>query len=535
MTLTKENLLKYPATGVAICLLLLWITFGKTYPVLCTDGTRLATMESLVHRHTIEISDSMFVNTCDKFRIPAHGEGGKYYSDKPPVLTFIGAGVYYALNLIGLDIRKDLAIVYRCIDFVLVILPILFILYLMHLYLNAHAVPLMIQWWVYGGAILATQVLPFAMTIQNHVPAAALLLASYFCLENPLHWKPMKAVSLSGLALGLGISVDLNLVFFAMTFVPLILWNNYKKDFLACISYLVLLGLPILFTWYFFWMVTGKWEAFVSQVDLFLYQGSVIPRFSLKGGYDDNPLKIKDYLIYLWHATVGYKGLFSHSIALVFGFWGLTLCAKKENKLFLHSLAIFISLIVLQAFLMISVPITFGGSNFGFRYMVIWMPLVMLFSWHFYKEVGITPLVKFLFFLSVVTSSTGISSPWMIHKFNQIDLDNFDFLLASSETNNPYMQYEKMAAPHEAEIAALKSNLTRENLIKLGFIYYQLIRPAEAIGYLQLLGENDPEGNCYQAIIFSKRGLNHEDLFQRHVAKCQKEKWLELSKQFNIE
>jgi hypothetical protein len=93
---------------------LLGVASARSYADSANDASRLATIESLVDRGTLIIDDSMFVRvphdliarygapyvpdednallrdgTWDKLWI-----GGHYYSDKPPVLSILMAGVY---------------------------------------------------------------------------------------------------------------------------------------------------------------------------------------------------------------------------------------------------------------------------------------------------------------------------------------------------------------------------------------------------------------------------------------------------------
>lgn len=530
----SEKAYVYPARVVGCLLVILWLCFGKSETMLCTDGVRLATIESLVEYGTFEISDSIFIQTCDKFRVPAQGEGGKYYSDKPPLLSVLGAGAYFILKSVGIDLRKNMGFSYRYLDFFLVILPVFLILYFSHLYLKANHVPLEHRFWIYLASVCGTLVLPYAMVIQNHVAAAALLVGAYLFFENPMKEKTAKALGWSGLLFGLSISVDLNAIFFAAAFSALCLWRFGKKDRLGVFLFALGVFIPSFATLCFFRYYSGEWRPFVSQVEKFLYQGSILPRVNFMGGYDPNPLTWKAYALYFWHGLLGYKGLFSHSIALLLGFWGIVICLKKEEKTFLDALAILLSTIVLFIFLAVSVPITYGGSNFAFRYMTIWMPLVILFAYRLFQKEGVKPLFKILTVISILTSGAGMAAPWLIHKFDQIDLDNFDFLLVAHDQYNPYLHYEKLLNLNRAEISRLKSDLSTENLIQLSFLYYRLGRPTEALGYLKLLGENDPNGNCYRAVIFSKKGLNLEDLMQRYASRCPADKWKELSEKMGL-
>src|SRR5438034_1337598 len=55
------------------------------------DMDRYAFMESMVERGTFTVDDSP-MQSVDRIRFRGH-----FYSGKPPVLNFIGAGVYWAL------------------------------------------------------------------------------------------------------------------------------------------------------------------------------------------------------------------------------------------------------------------------------------------------------------------------------------------------------------------------------------------------------------------------------------------------------
>lgn len=534
MEINKENLIKHSALFLAGVFFVLWVVFGKSIPVICTDASRLATMDSLVNYSTFEISDSQFIGTCDKIRIPPHGEGGKYISDKPPLLSVWGAGIYFVLKSIGLDFRTDLEIVFRVMTFFFSVLPGFLIFFFLHLYLSGHKVSLENRVWIYVASVFGTLILPYTMVLQNHTICAAFLLGSYVYLENPRKRKWSEALTISGALLGLAVAMDLNAIFFGLSFSLLCIYLHRKQPSLI-FTFLINAFIPVFITWLLFYQISGKWVPFVNQPEGYFYDGSPLPRINNIGGYDDKPLGASEYLLYFWQGFLGYKGMFSHSIALVLGFLGLGMWAKKDRSLLPHAITIVATILVLWAFLGFKIPITFGGANFGFRYMAIWMPLVVLFAFKVFEEKGGAAWMKVVILISVVTSGLGMLSPWQIHKFKQLDLDNFDFLLVNDIQSNPYMQYEKTFEPYQDEIKRLKSNLTHDSLMKLAFLYYQAQRPAEALGYLDLINKENPDRECYKGILFSKRGLNLADILQRHVEKCPKEQWAELSQKMGLE
>ncbi|MEW5987211.1 MAG: hypothetical protein AB1791_11295, partial [Chloroflexota bacterium] len=76
---------------VLIGFILIYSLFVHARSYSSNDASRLATIESLVERDTWTIEDSRFA-TVDRIKVGEH-----FYSDKPPTLSFLGAGVYYVL------------------------------------------------------------------------------------------------------------------------------------------------------------------------------------------------------------------------------------------------------------------------------------------------------------------------------------------------------------------------------------------------------------------------------------------------------
>lgn len=70
---------------------------ARPYPGGWHDQSRLAAVESLIERGTLAIDDSAYRETGDKLFIRGH-----FYSDKPPVISALMAGVYRAGMLFGL-------------------------------------------------------------------------------------------------------------------------------------------------------------------------------------------------------------------------------------------------------------------------------------------------------------------------------------------------------------------------------------------------------------------------------------------------
>src|SRR5262245_60874541 len=67
--------------------------------------SRLATMDAIVHDRTLAIDKSVFT-TVDKVKLR-----GQYYSTKPPLLSAVGASLYWPLHhIVGLSFRDNLPV-----------------------------------------------------------------------------------------------------------------------------------------------------------------------------------------------------------------------------------------------------------------------------------------------------------------------------------------------------------------------------------------------------------------------------------------
>ncbi len=75
--------------AVLLLFVLLWTPFIHSRTYSTNDASRMASIESLVHRQTWQIDGSPFAHTLDKIKV-----GDAFYSTKPPLLSFVGAGVY---------------------------------------------------------------------------------------------------------------------------------------------------------------------------------------------------------------------------------------------------------------------------------------------------------------------------------------------------------------------------------------------------------------------------------------------------------
>jgi hypothetical protein len=238
---TRTNL----TVWVALFFLLVWVLFTHSHVGSFNDRSRMAAIESRVTRGTWIIDESPFNRTVDRIYVDGH-----FYSDKPPVLSFVASGVYtvlhggFGLSLdagrcdfdegpchcrVLCDEKPDWA--YYLLTLTLIGLPSALMLALFYhmtglLDLDNPAALLLT-----GTLGLATQVFPYSTVFNSHVPATACLLAGFYAL---LRWqgaagdkaRAYRWQFVSGLMTALACTCDLGVGLFFVAFFVYMAWEN---------------------------------------------------------------------------------------------------------------------------------------------------------------------------------------------------------------------------------------------------------------------------------------------------------------------
>jgi len=181
---------------VTLFFLLVWALFTHAHVGSFNDRSRLAAIESRVARGTWIIDESPFSRTVDRIFVDGH-----FYSDKPPVLTFIASGVYTVLHRgfhLSLDASPcdfdqppchcralcddDPDWAYYLLTLTLVGLPSALMLALFYHLTGGLGLSNPAALLLTATLGLATQVFPYSTVLNSHVPAAACLLAGFYAL-----------------------------------------------------------------------------------------------------------------------------------------------------------------------------------------------------------------------------------------------------------------------------------------------------------------------------------------------------------------
>jgi hypothetical protein len=219
------------ALAFALCALL-----TKTHVTGWNDGSRFATIDSITANHTVAIDGSPFaVGLGDEIRYR-----GTTYSDKPPLLPFLGAGVVALLRPFGITLRTTPGTAIYLIT--LFTVGLAFAAGCVYAFAFARLLGYDRRLAAAVAALTGagTLALPFATVLSNHVPCGAAGLAGSYYLVRARNGTASQA-ALAGALFGVAYAFDAAGAVFAVTAVVL-LWGAPIRHWLACAG----VGLPIL-------------------------------------------------------------------------------------------------------------------------------------------------------------------------------------------------------------------------------------------------------------------------------------------------
>ncbi|MBI2424435.1 MAG: hypothetical protein HYV27_16515 [Candidatus Hydrogenedentes bacterium] len=342
-------------------------------------NSRLATVESLVHHGTWRIDRpegqprSVFeAGSVDKVFV-----NGRLLSSKPPLLPLAMAAEYYVLNkALGwtLDGRDSLKRVVQALTFTFMVLPHVILAIYFLLLLNLFIVEPWQRLLPLGALLWGTQLTGFAAQINNHTPAAALLLvAVYYALgvgSGKLAPHPLRFAAF-GLAGGLVFTLDMPLtIYIALSGLYLI----YRFPRQAMLWGGLGMAVPLVLHFALMASLTGSPLPVQTRKEVYLYESAP---WRNPGGLDglNEPKGL-----YAFHLLFGRFGTFLLFPVLTLGLAGTALAAiRRDVPLRGWILGAFAAFTVLTLYYIQSTT-NYGGASYGFRWHIGSMPLLLLMA-----------------------------------------------------------------------------------------------------------------------------------------------------------
>jgi hypothetical protein len=464
---TRRNL----AAWVALSFLLVWALFTHSHAGSANDRSRMAAVESLVHRGTWAIDESPF-STIDRIYVDGH-----FYSDKLPLLSFIGSGVYRVLHD-GFHLTLDAGHcdldespchcrafcsersgdspdwAYYLLTLTLVGLPSALMLALFYHVTGFFGLGNPAALLLTATLGLATQVFPYSTVFNNQLPATACLLASFYALlrahllrahllrarlprgqdgHNPRRW-----LFIAGLLAALALTFDLGTGLFFVAFFGYAAWETLAQardqasdqrrfrppgtgrvpgSFTALarvverLPWAYLLGglLPITLTIFLDYQIVGNpWPPYLYRPG-YDYPGSRLYQTIAGVHGPENPV------IYGLRLLIGDHGLFAFNPVLLWAVVALVR-AWRDHRSHLRRTAALVGLTSsLFALYFILFTDSFGGAVYGPRWYTVFIPLLFLFAAAEWREMRTR--ARWLAFLalagiSLFANYRGALNPW---------------------------------------------------------------------------------------------------------------------------
>ncbi len=389
----------------------------KVQPGSWNDMSRIAAIESLVERGTWAIDDSTWVNlTQDKIVI-----NDTFYSDKMPLFSVLGAGVYAILHYVfGGSIAANCTqtarfCTYSWLTLVLVSIPASILIWLFFDFASRQNMP---RWAAVVGTIalgVGTMLFPYALVLNHHVPAAASLFASFYLLTrkeaSPAVTSQVKwdaSLISAGFLAALAISFDVLSGIIAATLFGIALVRYRARFVFFALGAVIPLALTALFDFQIAHTILPPYIV----TDAYNYPGSAFPASIAGNGTPD------DYAAYAFRMFLGGKGLFAYNPLLLFAFVGAVgVALNRQHPLRVEGFFTVLGFIALCLYLATNTG-NYGGTSYGERWFIVSIPI--LFSFIFF----VAPLkaatwknIAWLVFLpllalSIFSSLQGSQAPW---------------------------------------------------------------------------------------------------------------------------
>jgi hypothetical protein len=380
----------------------------KTAPESWNDQARVATIESLVERGTFVINESGWSErTGDKIFL-----NGKFYSDKFPMLSLIGAGVYAILNTFGGSLAPNCQHIgafcaYRPLTLTVISLPAALMLWLFFTYALQQRLAV---WAGVVGALalgFATMIFPYSMVINHHVPAAVAVFVGFFTLAQRA-WPARARLFSVGLFISLAVAIDPVAGIPAASVFSVALVRARAR----VVPLLIGAAIPVIVTAWLNMHITGSIVPAYFLTYGYAYEDSALPQTIAALGTPD------DYYRYAFRMLLGGQGLFAFNPTLLFPlFIALGLAFTRDHPLRIEAALTSLGFALLCLYLAVGTG-SFGGNAYGERWFIPAIPT--LFSFIFFgaplKAAGWKKglWIPFVFFcaLAIVSSVQGALLPW---------------------------------------------------------------------------------------------------------------------------
>lgn len=358
---------------VALGLLLVASTLWKQGRLGDNSRSRFITVERLVERgtwaHVAPGDTTPFQPSIDAVMI-----GDRLYSSKPPLYPLVMAGEAKALKaLTGWEFyphRKDYN---RFLVILNQVVP-----YLVMLWLAMHLVAAFTRdGWTQHFVLLALSVGTLAFgyvpEINNHAPAAALLLILVYLVHRI--WTGAETrrwmMALAGLLAGLLMALELPAIGIGLTLVAMVAWRDWRGGLPAVVLMLV----PALASLYIYHEISGAWKPFYMDGSLYRFEGSYWTR------PEGSDALREPQGLYFLKTLLGPKGLFTLTPVLLLTIVAAVRRLAGRQQAWWPAMTWLVpGMLALVAYIGLRTH-NYGGDCIGLRWYIVLMPTMIVAAW----------------------------------------------------------------------------------------------------------------------------------------------------------
>jgi len=355
--------------GLAAAAGLAMVLTVQPSPHLCNDSSRLAFADAWVNHGPLAIDGTYFESTCDRIT-----RGGKFYSDKPPVLSLLLAGLLWLIQTAtGWRIPEDLGALYPTITLLVSGGAFLAAYFGIIRWLSLLGVDSRRAAIAAAAGLSTTLFFVFTSTLNNHTVAGALLV---WCLvhatpadegrdrtRHPMAWL--------GFLSGLAVVIDPLAAAVAGPLVAVAAWERRRQvaSLLPLAAGLLPLGAHVALN-----LSVGGHPLLVNlDPEAFNFKGSMHDTSTMTGsGWKHET--VADLMQYGFHSLFGNRGFFPYSPLAAAGGVGLALWIRGSEDARMRRLgwALFAGICAFAA-----LTIGFSNNYSGWTYGVRWHCLVL--------------------------------------------------------------------------------------------------------------------------------------------------------------
>jgi len=377
----------------AVLIVLLGLCYAKTEVSLAgNDATRFAVIRAVAEQNTFAIDGQVF-RSVDRTVID-----GKVYSDKPPAPALV-IGLLYKIphHLFGLNFEDHYGLSIYLVNFFIFTGINLALYFLFFASLRSLPGANAIKFLFALSLVLGSWLFSYSVVINNHTPAALLLLGWFLALRAD---RPLAAGVLAGAALAVEIPVGAILGLTGGGFY-LVAWRQSAK-YQAFLRFgaggigMILAGMAI------------NYFGYGTVVPLYLHQNG--GTFNIGGA-----LMEKNLWEYAGETLVGNRGVFSYqplallALPVLLGFNRRKL-DTPERSLAAATVAIIVFYLIFTN--------EYGGWAYGFRYLIPILPALWYFAARFSLAEMTTPIHKAMLIglalVGLATAMVGSYAPFCV-------------------------------------------------------------------------------------------------------------------------